>query len=671
MNYEEWNSYLTDHFFYPEMAGREVILFADDSLINRIGAQKNVDVDNFIDAIRRGLSWSRKSTVPQKAYETYEWTIEHRTKPLYIGYLVFFVLAAGAEGDYSGNAFYPRINQLLEPTSAPFTSANFQRMHKLWEALEVWTKETMFESLGCFTARIRGSWVHVGMPWSQLLLNSDERGSLPRIFAEHGFDPTSPPGENTIAKALLQSSAILARTRKVLNNATMGDGHFRQALLDLVMADLRSWNGDVPGTGEDPDEKDRKVFGSIRLCLDYDYVAQVVQATMRFKVNRDLPEEEMYFIRQKDHSQWVCTGSLESWTTEFYSSSSNGILDAGKLDWNCGEVFIDESNQWQLTLKPCEAKLFMIGTKEGLSKWVETNRLLTGEHFLIAVNSQIRTEVHEWGIESCQSFQELRVSKGLPTGWSLYEITNATMSHPIIDILQLPTSTTIRFVGGIKTRPGNKFFPFALPKINVEGITEQDSISVYGRDLIKDRDELWTLPEDLPKEQPIIIELLQNDQTYRASFQIEDSTYSHDYMKVSRDRFGVLQKLISSNCFISGAVVEGTIISDIPAFQPILPTFLANRMIFLGGLPGQFCDWPTDGLPKEWEPLWAIIKVKRDKYQAIFVGSNYNSPVLKDLTRPHNWKKWKKVFLYRDVLPPELLSLKCLWEAFKKEAKKL
>jgi hypothetical protein len=347
------------------------------------------------------------------------------------------------------------------------------------------------------------------------------------------------------------------------------------------------------------------------------------------------------------------------------------MLDAGKLDWSYGEVFIDESNQWQLTLRPCEAKLFMIGSKDGLSKWVETNRLLPGEHFLIAVCSQIKDEVNKWGNESCQSFRQLHVFEGMPTGWSLYEFTDATMSHPIIEILQLPKSTTVRFVGGIKTRPGNKYFPFALPKIIVEGITYKDKISVNGRDLIKDKDELWTLPEDLPKEQPIIIELLQNDQIYKASLQIEDSTFSKDYIKISRDRFGILQELVSSSCSISGAVVEGTTISDIPDFQPVIPTFLANQMFFLGSLPGQFCDWPADGLPKEWEPIWAIIKIKRDKYQAIFVGSNYKYPVLKDLKRPHNWKKWKKAFLYFDVLLPELLSLKCLWEAYKKEAKKL
>lgn len=669
MKYEEWNSNLIQHFFYPEMAGREVILFADEDIINRIGVQDNVGVDDFIDSIKKGLSWSKQNTVAQKAYETYEWTIKNKAKPLYVGYLVFFVLAAGAEGDYSSNAFYPRINELLGDTSNQITSANFQKMHKLWKALEVWTKVTMYESLGCFTARIRGKWVHVGMPWSQLLLTSEERGNLPVIFAEHGFDPTSPPGENAIAKALLQSPLLLTRTRKVLLDTTTGDGHFRQALLDLVMADLRNWDGIVPVVEENLDERNSNITGSIRLCLDYDYTAQVVHATMRFKVNRELPEDEMLFTRQKDQSHWACTSSLESWTTEFYSPGSNEKLDAGKLDWNNGEIFIDESNQWQLTLKPSNCRLFMLGTKEGLSKWVETNRLLPGERFLIAVNSQVKKEVYSWGIESCEYFRELSVSKGLPNGWSLYELTNATISHQEIDILQLPTTTSIRFIGGIKTRPGNKFFPFALPRIRVEGITEKDTITIDGVSLVKDKDGLWTLPEGLPKEQPIVIELLQNNQKYTASFQIEDSKLSQEYTMVSRDRYGLLQESVSSHYAISGAVVDGAIIADIPAFKPALPTFLANRIILVGTLPGQFCEWPKDKLPTDWDPVWAIIKIKRDKYQAYFVGPSYKHPVIKGIPRTHKWKKWKKIFLNQDIIPPELLSLKHLWEAFKKEAK--
>lgn len=671
MNYEEWNLCLTKYFFNPEMAGREVILFADCSLINRIGSRENVGVENFIDAIKRGLSWSRKTTVPQKAYETYEWTIKHKSNPLYIGYLIFFVIAAGAEGDYSDNAFYPRINQLLGDPSAPFTTTNFQRMHKLWEALEVWTKETMFESLGCFTARIRGSWVHVGMPWSQLLLTSEERGLLPIIFSEYGFDPTSPPGENVIAKALLQSSELKARTRKVLQSTTRNDGAFRQALLDLVMADLRGWDGYVPVAGEDSEERERMIFGSIRICLDYDNVSQTVRATMRFKINRDLPEEEMYFIRQKDSSQWVCTSSIESWTTEFYWPSSKKLLDAGKLDWNDGELFTDESNRWRLRIKPSEAKLFMLGAKEGLSKWVETNRVLPGESFLLAIKSQIRDEIVEWGTHNCQSFQALSVSEGLPTGWCLYKFTNATKSHPTLDTLQLPTSTSIRFVGGIKTRPGNKYFSFALPQIAVEGVTDDEKISVNGRELNRGNNGIWTLPEDLPKDQPIFVELMMNDHTYKASFQIEDSNLSWEYSPVSRDSYGAIREDVSPHCSISGAVIKGSINLDIPCFKPVLPTYLANRITYLGSIPDEVCDWPKDGLPKEWEPVWAIIKLKRDKYLAIFVGVNFEYPNLKGFIRQHHWKKWKKAFLNNKVMPPQLKSLVSLWETYKEEAKKL
>ena len=98
-----------------------------------------------------------------------------------------------------------------------------------------------------------------------------------------------------------------------------------------------------------------------------------------------------------------------------------------------------------------------------------------------------------------------------------------------------------------------------------------------------------TLPEGLPKEQPIVIELLQNNQKYTASFQIEDSKLSQEYTMVSRDRYGLLQESVSSHYAISGAVVDGAIIADIPAFSRFTKQFLA-RIILVGTLPGQFCS---------------------------------------------------------------------------------
>ena len=672
MIYEQWNLKLKDYFFNTDVAGREVILFANHDLINQIGILHNSDYYDFLQAIRKGPACSNKKTLPQKAYDTYEQFKGLKTYPRYIAYLVFFVLAAGTEGDFSGNAYYPRINQLLGDALNPITSANFQRMHELWEALEEWTKDDMMESLGRFTARIRGNWKHVGMPWSQTLLTSEERGNLPFLFAEYGFDPTSPPAENVIARALIQSGGILARTKRVMQNQDSGEGGFRQAVLDLVLSDLQDWAGVVPSRPDAQGESgNTRICGSLRICLDYDDVARTVQTTVRSKANRELPEDEMCFTRLRDRSVWSCTSSAESWTSEFYDPSSRWVFDASALDWLNGEAFTDETGQWRVQLKPGDVRLFAFGPKEGLPKWVETNRLQAGERYLLAASARRADEVSKWGTESCEKYEELPVSEGMPTGWRLFEIYNVEKSHSSIDMLQLSSSVSVIFVGGIKTRPGNKFFPFALPKIAVEGISGSYKVIISGKVLDKGGDGLWSFPDDLPRDQPLLVEVVSKTVVCKRSFQTEESALEQEYPGIIRDRFGMVQESADPYCIISGVSVAGDIVSKIPPFTSFLPTYLSNRITFLGSTPGEIVKWPADGLPKGWEPIWALIKIRRDKYQAFYVGSSYHTPEIRAERRTPLLKKWREAFTYLDATPPRLRSLIALWNAYKKEARKL
>lgn len=51
------------------MAGREVILFADSSTIEAVGAQDNVGLDDFIKSIKEGPDISRhQEGICEKAY---------------------------------------------------------------------------------------------------------------------------------------------------------------------------------------------------------------------------------------------------------------------------------------------------------------------------------------------------------------------------------------------------------------------------------------------------------------------------------------------------------------------------------------------------------------------------------------------------------------------------
>lgn len=76
MNYLQWNDCIAKHFFNEEMAGREVLLFVTESLVQKLGqGQKNV-VSDFSFPTARGfriLNTGRLGhLLPEVSYLYYE-----------------------------------------------------------------------------------------------------------------------------------------------------------------------------------------------------------------------------------------------------------------------------------------------------------------------------------------------------------------------------------------------------------------------------------------------------------------------------------------------------------------------------------------------------------------------------------------------------------------------
>ena len=118
----------------------------------------------------------------------------------YVAYLGLFVLAAGLEGEFAANAYYPRLRMLIgEPMGS--TLPSFDLMHEILDDLERWSNYDKHTELGIFTVRVAGSWKHVGLPIAQTILTEHERRALPAIFANANLNPISPPS-NVAACAL-------------------------------------------------------------------------------------------------------------------------------------------------------------------------------------------------------------------------------------------------------------------------------------------------------------------------------------------------------------------------------------------------------------------------------------------------------------------------------------
>lgn len=673
MDYRQWNTCLRDYFFNPDAAGKEVVLFADRPLINRLGARHGADVDDFIRAVTDGTQGTGWNSVCQNAHRKFKDWRDSWGRPQYIGYLVFFVLAAGQDGDYSVNAYYPRLNKLLGLPVNSGAPASFNRMYQLWEDLEVWSKSDMMETLGRFTARVRGRWIHVGLPLSQTLLTAEEKSSLPSFYASSGFDPTSPPSGLLLGRRMLAEPGLLhARTRRILQKQEDGMHHLKDSLIEYVLADLSEWDGSTGTVGSGTENPDGRVYGALRIGLHYDPVSWTVKTTVRFKINRDLPEEEMLFIRLGDTSIWKCNNFIQSWTTEFSSVSDKRLLDASQLNWLHGEAFSDEEGNWKVQLKGAAVRVFMEGIREKLPRWIETNRIDNNGKYLLACCASHAEDISLWGAESCEVFRSLSVDDGLPEGWRLYELTNIRESHPLIDVLQLPSIHSVTFSGGLRTGRGNKFFAFAPPEIVVEGISGDYEVTVSGQKAGRTESGTWALPPGMPSGQPVQVEVIAGDAVIKTSFQLEEPSIAPDYTSFKRDRYGKKMEGDDSYCTVSGADVRGGIVQEFPAYTPGLPTYLSHRIKFLGTVPGQIAEWPGRSIPFEWQPVWAIARVKRDKWQAYYIGAVQDishSPVFR--RELHEWKKWKKAFTYLNVSPPGFDLATVLWRHYKEGARRL
>jgi len=152
---------------------------------------------------------------------------------------------------------------------------------------------------------------------------------------------------------------------------------------------------------------------------------------------------------------------------------------------------------------------------------------------------------------------------------------------------------------------------------------------------------------------------------------LEEGCMGSRYSSPIRDKYGDIttQQQIFS---VSGANVFGVSLKYIPAYKEHPPTYMSHRIIFIGNHPDLYCEWPDENLPDNWDAVWAIAKVKRDRWKAYFVGRDLSQCTLTEINKSWPlWKKWKKVLVNLSIEPPKIQKLYDLWKIYKKGAQKL
>lgn len=693
MDYEGWNELISQNFFKKEMAGREVLLYVTSDTINQLGSTTGENVDDFIKCIKEGPSWTTRQGICQKALQCYEdWRDTKQGYPQYLAYLAFFVLVA-TESEIEGrnfdrHAYYPKLRLLLGEPIKTGAYPSFEKMDKLWDSLEKWTRNYKHKELGRFTKRIRGGNVHIGLPLSQTLLSEDEQRFLHQIFIDAEIDPTDPPSEITLKGLILKHGIgkLRKRTLDLLKDEKTENDEMRNALINFVIEEISEWDGSAKENEQTIDRIPVAYRPRVGLRLCFDLITPLtenISFSLRFKTNQPFPDGGFRFNYGEEI--YSCIETAPRWGTKLKNIKTLELFDAAQLDWKKSARMEDRDNDWRAVLKGSPVRLFLRGSNEGLSGWIESQHLDRNCSFMIACNDTMEEIVSKWGNNSCKKFKRMLL-EGLPESWILFEGVDASESCQDVDILNLPSSLRLRLQGGIRIGRSNSYLRFKPPRFILEGSLGNEHIIItsgsYKRELELDEpfSPMRSLPLDSPVGVPLDIEVFREGSEpleHRVIQLIEPMISDKLEESPRRNCYGQIISGKSSEFYARGAIVKGDALLPHETFPQVLPTYLSKRIVFLGRRPGEIADWPDEDLPEGWEPVWALAKKAKsgsERWEVYFCGSEDNLTANydpgKQIPSSKAVKQWSKaIWLKRKrIKVPDIKALRLLWTRYKEVA---
>ena len=678
MDYLEWNDAIGDHFFNPDKSGMRIFIYVTKDTITEIGESRNADFNDFIAAVKIGPPWITRhgQSICQQALQAYDnWRARKMEYPPYLGYLALFVLADIINVGFARHAYYPGLRSLLgeHPESGMYPS--FNRMYLLWDDLALWANQDRNGEWGTFNADIVGEWMHVGFPRAQTLLTDEERENLPSLFADNGFDPHSPPSDQEISYLLANDPhhRLRSHTKELLRSTAKQDTTILAALIEAFLEELQNWDGSVPYQPE-LDGHIRPSLGNLWLTMILDQTARTIRLSLRCRSNREYPEEGLHLTGQGTQGSFYCAEEWQGWSTPLYDEKQTKILDASTLDWVDGLSLVDQEHGWKTVLSRRTIRVMISARPFGFDGFVENSQIPEGKPFYLLVHDNHASKVQTWGTQSCDNFSRIEVLSGLPQGWILYSIGQANSDALIRDtfpFLAFSSVLRIHFRGGLKAR-GNQYFTFALPQVEVTGITDSAYVCCNDHRLFPDQDSRLHIIPDVLRAQRFIIEVRRNGEPLckKTLYALDTLTLRHDLPTISLDKFGQrVSEDAEERCI--GSLVLGFIPPEFNA-AVFLPPSSGHRVFFIGRNPGEIVKCPGEAIPQEWQPVWAISMHGRGKGVPIYCGTNpaNDKPGRIQRTDHRRCRLWKEVLWYwrKQIALPSHPRLCSLWKEYRKVA---
>ena len=511
-SFDLWTHLIAEHFFNPSRSGKHVRLNVTRELLDALGAPHGLSSGQFLGHAARGLSLVPKQgeNVCEYAESLFDkWsrqpslsTDPTTSAPPFIGYLGVFVYVATIEEDaersYHRN-LWARF-RITSWTTTPTMYPGFDRMRRLWEALEVWSRKTHDGTRGIFQLLKLGSFPHVSIPWAQAIMTEEERERLPGLFAASELTPQSPAPPARLKQIVNEFGKVClsGRTRR----AVVTGGELEGYVLDDLRRELRAWDGTCRSqfqpTGRaisvPPRSADLVVFLWPR--------GNQLLARLRFE---SAIEDEVPAVRyQGENGRSTIVAAPKPGWSDMVKSVDGTEFDGSILDWDRDYTWDGRSSSGPRRLKFAgrTVRIFFLANCFGLGGLVERDQLPASGRCWIASGSTGREGVESWLGRLPPNTFKLK-SANLPHKWVLYQIDGVPADPDIRSAFpggSEDAEPELRLCGGLRVRRGrvNEYHIFAPPRIELAGDRNGVSISVGDVPLVPvdDRglDGLYELP---------------------------------------------------------------------------------------------------------------------------------------------------------------------------------
>lgn len=484
MSFEEWNNVLFHHYFNENMLNQRVRLYVTTEVIDELGNQNGLgNLGVFLEAVEEGPQYADGQTLYDKVnflrHLVAQMNQQQRLQyiPTFMPYLCLFALAA--RYDIGENVhqleYYDRLHVLRgQPNGDRINAIQMADLFGLAILLEEWSQWRHYQ-LGRFSVVHRvGAHRYTSFWRSQVLLSTEQRQRLPRLFYELELDPLDLPAEEELRHLIAGNQTAADIFGNLLHNENQLND-----LIEELISELKYWDGTAQL--DEAENQNTSRNAQIRLVLASQNAPTRLQAFIEL-ADTNLPQ---MLELQSDGMNYSCRRI----TSELFGplrSGNNIIFNMANLLAEQNIELHTQVEQTNLRAIWRMRQTYYFQWYREIGQWLQRQNLDTsGDIVVLTANPNINP-ILNWAYHYNIPRPNFP-NAGLPQEWTVVRIqpqgnhlANARNNFPGQENQRRDVS--IRLVGGVRANQGDTFFDFGLPIIRIEGYLE-DIMHIQARQL--------------------------------------------------------------------------------------------------------------------------------------------------------------------------------------------